>query len=1258
MPPRHAAQPDRRERRRQRLPRIELPADLPITAERDRIVAAIREHPVVVICGDTGSGKSTQLPKLCLEAGRGLDGWIGHTQPRRIAARTLAARIAEELSSPLGRDVGFKIRFTDTAPRDAFIKLMTDGILLAETRRDRRLMQYDTLILDEAHERSLNIDFLLGYLHRLMPQRPDLRLIITSATIDPQRFADHFAQRGRPAPIIEVGGRTYPVEVRYRPVADEQDSDTALDAVVAAVEELAREGPGDMLVFLPTERDILETARRLRGRRLAGDGPGQETEVLPLYARLSPAEQQRVFAPHQARRIVLATNVAETSLTVPGIRYVIDTGTARISRYSARARVQRLPIEPISQASADQRKGRCGRVGPGVCVRLYAQEDYEQRDAFTAPEILRTNLAQVVLQMEALGLGAVEDFPFVEPPKPATVREGRATLHELRAVDGQGRLTDVGRKLARLPVDPRLGRMILAGDAEHCVREVLVIAAALAAQEPRLRPPEQQQAADEAHAPFRHERSDFLSLLRLWDFYHGLMHKLSRNQLRKACRQNFLSYTRMREWVDVHRQLRELVEEAGLRTRSPKEPEPSEDAIHRALLSGLLSNIATLTDVNAYTGAGGKKLYLWPGSVLFAKKPKWIFAAELVETTQLYARTAAPLDPAWLEPLAPHLLRRSHAEPHWDRRSAHVQAFERVTLFGLTVVPRRRVNFARVDPVEARRLFIHHALVEQDYDTDAAFFRHNAELIERVERLESKLRRRDLLADQQRRYAFYDARVPEHVADGPTFERWRKEAERNEPRLLFMSESDVLAEPTDDAVERRFPDRVEVGGAELPLDYRLEPGAADDGVTLTTPLALVNQLDAERLSWLIPGRLEEKITAMIRSLPKALRRHFVPAPAAAAKAAEMIEFGRGRFEDAVAEALGRLAHEPIDPSLFSTDALEPHLRMNVRVVDDSGEVLAEGRELAELRAAVGAEAADAFATIGDDDLQRDGMTRWEVGELPATVTARRVGAAVTAYPALVDQNDAVGVRVFDTAERATREHQRGLRRLFAIQTGRELRHQVEHHGQWNALCLAHATLGDAAALRGQLVDRLAERVFLDDAADVRDPAAFAERLEGRWPRIAGVAEAVLAHAAQVLAAHQQARAALDTIANKPAFAAAAKDVRQQLDALVADRFLADTPWDWLAQYPRYFVAAAKRIEKLQRGGAARDAQLTAELQPLVQPYRQRLAEHERQGVIDPELALYGWMLQEYRVSLFAQELGTAMPVSAKRLAGQWRRVRP
>ncbi len=1239
--------------RREGLPRVSYDDSLPIVARREEIAAAIRDHQVVVVSGETGSGKSTQLPKICLELGRGTSGMIGHTQPRRIAARSIAARVAEELSVPLGREVGFKIRFADSTSPRTYVKLMTDGILLAETQHDRFLDQYDTIILDEAHERSLNIDFLIGYLKRLLPKRPELKLIITSATLETARFARHFRTAAGPAPVIEVSGRAYPVEVFYRPLEpnEEGEEPELEDAVLAAVDDLARVDSGDMLIFMPTERHIHDMAKALRGHRLPGDA-GQTTQVLPLYARLPTGEQQRIFQPHAHRRIVIATNVAESSLTVPGIRYVIDPGTARISRYSPRSKTQRLPIEAISQASADQRKGRCGRVGPGVCIRLYSEADYLARDRYTPPEILRSNLAAVILQTKALGLGPIEKFPFLEPPKPAAIRDGYRTLFELGAIDESNNLTAIGQRLARLPVDPRIGRMILAAAEENCLAEVLIIAAALEIRDPRDRPLEKQEKADAKHAQFADGNSDFLSYLNLWDFYHGLKQKLSRNQLTRACRENFLSSNRMREWLDIHRQLLQLVGEAGLK------PGPRRDdynSIHRAIVTGLLANLAYRNESYEYTAAGGTRFFLWPGSGTFEKKPKWVVAAELVETSKRYLRTVARIDPGWVEPMAMHLVKRYYSDPQWHAESGSAVALEKVTLFGLPIVPQRRVAYGPINPEHARQMLIQSGLVEGQLETNAPFLRHNQELYRQMERLEAKLRRHDLLLGEWNRYEFYDARLPADVYDLARLNRWRRDVEKDQPRLLFMTEADLVREAVDESVAAAFPDTLPVEHNELPLDYRFEPGSQQDGVTLTVPVEAVNQLDPERLNWVVPGVLERKVTALIKSLPKPIRRNLVPAPDTARQVVGRLRFAQGSLLSALSAELARIAGQAVPVEAFDLDRLPEDLRMNVRVVDAQGAPLATGRDLVRLRRELKQETSAGLATIEDDRWTRDGIAAWDLDELPEETEVRRGALVLKAYPMLMDRGDSVAIRLTDSLRRAEHETRHGLRRLFFLACRRELKTQVD----WLpglAQMAVHAASLRGFELRLQLAELLADRAFVAGQPIVRTKGDFERRLAEGRQRIVPAVQDVAELAGPLFEAYHQAQLALEQ-APPMQWEYAVVDMKAQLARLMHASFLTRTPWNWLQHYPRYLRAIPLRLDKLRSGGLARDRDGTADVVARQEAYFQRLRQHEELDLFDPEMEQYRWMLEEYRVSLFAQQLGTAMAISGKRLDRQWEKVK-
>ena len=1244
----------RAERRRADMPPITYNEELPVSARKDEIARAIAENQVVIVCGETGSGKSTQLPKICLALGRGTTGMIGHTQPRRIAAQSVAARIAEEMGSPVGRWVGFKIRFADATGPDAYVKVMTDGILLAETQGDRFLEQYDTIIIDEAHERSLNIDFLIGFLKRLLPKRPELKVIITSATIDAARFSQHFCSARGPAPVIEVSGRTYPVEVRYRPlVADDEGGEVDwMTAVADAVDELARIDTGDMLIFMPTERDIHETAKILRGRQLHGPLAARATEILPLYARLPGSEQQRIFKPGGKRRIVIATNVAESSLTVPRIRYVIDPGTARISRYSARSKTQRLPIEPISQASADQRHGRCGRVGPGICVRLYSEEDYAARDRFTSPEIQRSNLASVILQAKALRLGDIERFPFLDPPKPAAIRDGFQTLFELGAVDDRQELTPLGRKLAALPVDPRIGRMILAADEEGCLSEMLIIASALEVRDPRDRPVDKQEAADEAHAKFVHPDSDFFCYLTLWDFYHDLRQKLSRSALRKACRQNFLSFNRVREWTDVHRQLLQLVEQAGLKShRRQNQYEP----IHRAILTGLLANVANIGGAFEYTAAGGSQFQLWPGSSLFSKKPKWVVAAELVETSRRYLRTCGRIKPEWIEPLAEHLVKRTYSEPHWDGSMGAAMVFERVTLFGLTVVPRRRVALGPIDPATARELLIRHGLVEGDLTSQAEFLRHNLDLADEMQRLQKKLRRHDLLRGEWARYQFYDSRLPEEVCDAVRLETWRKEAERANPRLLFFSRSDLVEDEEAAAVEpAAFPDAIDAGGAEFPLEYVFEPGSADDGLNLTVPLEELGRIEPARLEWLVPGLFEQKLAALIKSLPKPLRRSLVPAPDTARQVAAAIRFGEGDLLSVAAKAFGRIAGQVIRPSDFRLDQMPAELRMNIRAIDAEGATIAVGTDLAQVRAMAGDRVAEGLSALDDPRFHRDGLRDWDFDELPERVEVASGGRMLTGYPMLIDGNDSVDLRLSDSPERAAEQTRRGVARLCYFAVENDVRQQVQWLPGLDRMLLYAAPMRDFD-LRRELAELIAFRSFSEVDTIPRRRADFERQTQQCRRRIVPAVQEVSTLMPPLWEACHRARLALEE-AHSNVWQYAVDDMRAQLDRLVAPGFLTSTPWAWLQHYPRYLRAICARIEGLRGGSVGRDAAGCEDVRARWEAYQQRASQQAGLPADEEQLQRIRWMLEEYRVSLFAQKLGTSLRISGKVLDREWEKL--
>jgi ATP-dependent helicase HrpA len=1260
------------QRRRELIPIPTFPGDLPVVQRKDEIARAIRENQVVVLCGETGSGKTTQLPKICLELGLGVHGAIGHTQPRRIAARSVAQRIAQELSRPLGAPggVGFKVRFGDRTNPDNAIKLMTDGILLAETRGDRFLNEYEAIIIDEAHERSLNIDFLLGYLRQLMPRRPDLKIIVTSATIDPQRFASHFAGPRGPAPILEISGRTYPVEIRYHPLIAEHEDEEDRDqerGILDAVDELAREGPGDVLVFLSGEREIRETAEALRKHHPAG------AEIVPLYARLSAAEQNRVFEPHAARRIVLATNVAETSLTVPGIKYVVDTGVARISRYSAGTKVQRLPIEAISQASANQRSGRCGRVSAGIAIRLYSEIDFAQRPAFTDPEIVRTNLASVILQMASLRLGDVEAFPFIDPPERRLIRDGFETLLELGAVDERNDLTTLGAELAKLPVDPRIGRMILSGARHECLWLVLPIAAGLATQDPRDRPIEKQDQADAAHAEFEHESSDFLSMLNLWNQYRKHSEHLSQSKLRRWCHDRFLSFVRLREWESVHEQLHELVADLGYRAAPPKDSgrapmsdEKVYEAVHRALLAGLLCNVGKKGEQGFYKGCRGGSFKIFPGSALFGKGPGWLMAAEVVQTTQMYGRTLARIEPSWIEDAAPHLIRKTHGEPVWDREAGLARVPERVTLFGLEISAGRLVPLSPVDPAKARELFIHHALVEGDYAVEAPYRAQNRRTEEEVRKIEAKTRRPDAIADQAARFAFFESRAPKDVVDGVSFERWRRVAERANPRALCWSIDDLLAKERldipPDQLSRVFPDRIGIDGAALRVDYRYDPGSPSDGVTITLPIESLNQFESDRADWLVPGMLPRTIEALLESLPKPVRKSVGAISEVARRAAIDLERERTKappLPDAVAERVRALTGVELTSRAFQLESLPEHVRLNYRVVDEDGKEIALSRDLSHLRQTLGERARNSFVRLARSPLDADGLTDWSIGDLPEVMQVARRGATITGHPALLDMGTSVSVRVLESATSAQDATRLGLRRLFMIQARDELHYQFRLLAGVERLAAHFAAIGSKDSLREQMLLVIAERAFLgDDAKDaiVRSRAAFDRRLIAGTERIAGVGAEVCAIVEQILSGHHRITLWLGQ-SHPAAWNGAIADAREQLRLLMPRDFLARTPWARLRHLPRYLAAIEMRLSKLPQTATGRDAQSILQMAPLWRAYRDTAERAIAAGVRSASLEEFRWLLEELRVSLFAQELRTPVTVSVARLERIWSEIR-
>jgi ATP-dependent helicase HrpA len=1239
-----------RNKRLASIPVLNFP-DLPVTGKKDDIAKLIQENQVVVVCGETGSGKTTQLPKICLSIGRGAAGFIGHTQPRRIAARTVADRIAEELGEPIGKSVGYKIRFNDKTHADSLVKLMTDGILLAESQNDPYLNQYDTIIIDEAHERSLNIDFLIGYMKWLLPKRPDLKLIITSATIDTQRFSDHFNK----APIIEVSGRTYPVDVRYRPITPKEEvegeeadetTDDLQNAILDAVDELYRDLRGDILIFLSGEREIRETADSLKKHH-----PTQY-EILPLYSKLSVSEQEQVFKPKGGKlRIVLATNVAETSLTVPGIRCVIDTGHARISRYSHRSKIQRLPIERISQSSANQRAGRCGRVAEGICIRLYSYEDYQARPEFTEPEIMRTNLSAVILQMISLNLGDIEEFPFIEPPEEKMIRDGKTVLHEVNALDKSGKLTEVGKQLAKFPTDPKLARMLIAAAHEHCLMEVSIIVAALSVQDPREKPADKMAQADQKHAAFRHPESDFLTLLNVWNTYEEKKKHLSNNKLRKYCTDNFLSYMRMREWFDIHAQIMQVVK--GDLKMTPNTDDASYEKIHRALLPGLLSNIGFRHEQYEYLGARGLKFFIFPGSGLHKLKPKWIMAAEQVETSKVYARNVARIEPEWIEQCAEHLVKHNYYDPHWEKKGARCMVSSRTLLYGLTLQAGRKIPYDHVDPKAAREIFIRSALVDHDYHSNAPFYVANQKLLEEVGMIQHKGRRVDLVEDEQWLYQFYDDKLPAEVVSGVTLDTWRKTAERENPKILFLTKEDLTREQEEDYVnEWDFPDNRKVGNLTIPLQYRFEPGHDEDGVTAIIPVHQLNQITQTPFDWLVPGMLEEKCIALIKSLPKNIRKHFVPVPETVKQCLEIEPDFKGALQEWLGNRLKKLTGEAIPLNAWNMEALTDHLKMNFRVVDDQGQLLDYGRDLKKLQLKHTSKAGDSFDQIAADELNYTGCIGWAFDDLPETYQFIQKGQSFVGFPAIIDEGDAVGVRIFDTEQKAALQHQAGLMRLFQLQLRKECTYVLKNMPKSAAAELTYNRLP-----KHPIVGNDAEVSYKDDVLYIalygvfvegrtlRTQQAFEQSLQQNKSGLISAANDAGKIALEIMELYGAIKAQLNRFnANDPL----AKDINEQLDLLIYAGFIRNTPYLQLKAIPRYLKAIQYRLDKRDN-----TLQKVQEASRYTTRYWKDVEKRAKKDKIIPEQDPYRWMLEEFRVSLFAQQLKTAYPVSAKRMDKAW-----
>jgi ATP-dependent helicase HrpA len=1224
-------------------PTIEYPSELPISERLEAIAEALSEHQVVIVAGETGSGKTTQLPKLCLDIGRGSSGRIGHTQPRRLAARTVARRIAEELGEEVGATVGYQVRFTDRVGVDSRIKLMTDGILLAEIQGDRDLRQYDTLIIDEAHERSLNIDFLLGYLKRLLPRRRELKLIITSATIDVESFSRHFGN----APVVEVSGRSFPITTHY--LEPEELVASPIEQAAEVVESVVRgryETPGDLLVFLSGEREIRELALSLRRRQLPG------LEILPLYARLSQKEQNRVFEGRRRGgvRAVLATNVAETSLTVPGIRYVVDTGYARVSRYSVRSKLQRLPVEAVSQASANQRQGRCGRVGPGVCIRLYTEQDFLARAEYTEPEIQRTNLAAVILRMLQLRLGAIENFPFINPPDSRLIRDGYRLLQELSAVSSSGELTRLGQQMATLPVDPRFGRMLLAAARNGSLREVLIVASALSVQDPRERPAERQQAADQAHRRFWDERSDFLAWINLWDYFEDRRQALSQNQLRKLCQREFLAFMRMREWRDIHFQLTLACRHAGLRANA--EPAPYE-SLHKALLSGLLDHLAQWQQGREYLGSRNRKLAIFPGSSQAKRKPKWLLAAEIVETSGVFARCVAQVDPGWALDINQSLLKHHYSEPHWQRRSGRVMAYRRTTLFGLVLVERQRVHYGPVNPLEAREILIRSGLIEGRFKSVPPFLKHNRSLVAELEDLESRVRRRDLVVDEQTIFQFYDERLPDSITTATRLASWLKR-DASAAQSLHMGREQLLLRQLDEELGDQFPDHLEWEDIQLALHYHFEPGHPEDGVSVTIPVGLLNRVPRFRFDWLVPGLLREKCIAMVKSLPKVIRKQLVPVPDFVDRALVDMAPVDEPLSRVLAARLREFAGVRIAESDWPEGDLDSYYRMNFRIVDAENRLLRQGRDLESLIADSRDDSRDSLAGASEQAPLARGLTRWELDELPESWRTRQAGLEIESYPALVDRGDCVDVELFDYPAEAMLAHRRGLVRLFRLQCAEQLRYLRKQvlRGNASQLLLAGAGL-DREALLDDLLDAVCVQCFLPpDSALPRDRESFAAALRtGRSELVpTGMEyEQTLMNTLEPLVSVRQ------RLSNLAGANPARGDVEGQVAALLEPGFLYRTPVHWIACYPRYLKALDIRLERIA-AQPGKDLKYTESLAALTEPLTAELAARPEELALNPELQSYRWMLEELRVSFFAQSLGTSQPVSEKRLSQQWQAV--
>ena len=1227
--------------RTQNIPKVTYPQNLPVSQRVDEIKKIVSKNQVTILAGHTGSGKSTQIPKLCLELKLATQGYIGHTQPRRIAARSISNRLTQELSAT-SQQVAFKIRFDDKSTQNTLIKVMTDGILLAETQSDPLLLQYQTIIIDEAHERSLNIDFLLGYIKKILPKRPDLKIIITSATIDTKKFSEFFND----APIITVEGQTYPVEVRYQPIekeATQQNNKDIYDAIAEATDELIGEtSSGDILVFLSGEKEIRDTAKTLSYLSQ------QRIAVLPLYARLPAAQQNLVFKTTQNRRIILATNVAETSLTVPGIRFVIDTGIARISRFSAKANIQRLPIEKISQASADQRKGRCGRVEDGICIRLYDQADFEAREAFTQPEIQRTNLASVILQMKSLRLGDIQNFDFIDPPKYAMIRQGLKLLFELNAVDEKNNITQIGRQLARIPIDPRTGRMLLASVNEACIDDILIIASALTIQDPKQRPQAFQQQADTAHEKFTDPTSDFISILKLWDFFQKQSKQLSQSKLRRACTQNFLSYITMREWYDLYRQLREImIQQSGRFHKQRAQP----DNIHRAILAGLLSNIGNISDNYEYQGQNNLKFSIFPGSALFSKKPKWLMSSQIVETAKLYGRTNAAISPLWIEPIASHVTTKSYSNPRWNSETAKVLADEKVSLFSLIIVPKRTIHYGPINTQKSRELFIYNALVEMEYNTDAPFHKHNLALVDEVRILQEKLRRSDLLEDFNKRFEFFDKIIPAEITNGPAFNQWRKTEEQKNQKLLFLTKQILLPQELQHLNPSDHPDTLKIANTKLNLTYKHDYSNASDGVTLNIPIQMLNQVQDQHTQNLVPGLLKEKIIELIKNLPKDIRKDFIPIPETAQHCLDIINSSNKPLIESLHQALQNFAHTTFSINLLSEKRLPKHLQLNLNVIDKKGKSLAQSRDLNQITHELADQIKSSFQTIHYPGLTRQDITKWDFDDLPKQVHIKRAGLDTIGFPCIVDHQDSVSIELRQTKQAADKLTRIGVRRLLSFELASELRYQAKQIANLDNLALNFVTLGTKKQLTESILTLIVQQAFLADDKPITAKVKYEICIESGWNNITPTNQHITQLIKQILTEKQEVSFQLEKHF-PPQFKLAIDDIHWQLQNLFTKNFLIQTPYPWLSQYPRYLRGINQRIQKLNNGQFQKDRERFDLLQPYLQKNYQLLLNEHKQNLPNPENHTLRWMLEEYRVDLYAQSLGTAVPISTKRLDKQ------